>query len=304
MNRALIEDLSEYSPNAPESAAVNTTQSRGRTFSPRALTDIPPFPIVAIKALQVISSETGQLRELSDLITADPGISAEILRMANSARFTARVEVNSIFRAIHLLGLEHIKSLVVTAAMKSYLGGSLEVPALRACWRHSLACAVIAEMLARLGMLESDVAYTAGLLHDIGRLALVAGYPTLYADFLTHVETQPGDALQFERALFGIDHCRQGRLLASIWKLPAMFGDIAGRHHDAAAAGDSAMLSIVRHSCAMAEVLGFGVVSPLHPKTYQEVLDEIPERERRQIASDPSEVAHFIADKINAIESE
>jgi putative nucleotidyltransferase with HDIG domain len=224
--------------------------------------------------------------------------------MANSARFRARVEVNSIFRAIHLLGLERIKGLVVTAAMKSYLGGSLEIPALRACWRHSLACAVVAEMLARVGMLESDVAYTAGLLHDIGRLALVAGYPAMYANFLAKVETQPSDALQCERDLFGVDHCQQGRLLVSIWKLPEMFSDIASRHHDAAVAGDPAMLSIVRHSCAMADVLGFSVVCPLHPKTYQEILDEIPERERRQIASDPSEVAHYIADKINAIESE
>jgi putative nucleotidyltransferase with HDIG domain len=268
------------------------------------LADIPPFPIVAIKALQVISSETGQLQELSDLITSDAGISAEILRMANSARFSTRVEVKSVFRAIHMLGLERIKGLVVTAAMKSYLRGSLEVPSLRACWRHSLACAVIAEMLARVGLLESDVAYTAGLLHDIGRLALVAGYPTMYANFLARAEAQPCDALQCERDLFGIDHCQQGRLLVSAWKLPAMFADIAARHHDAADAGDPAMLTIVRHSCAMADVLGFGVVCPLHAKTYQEILDEIPERERRQIASDPTEVAHFIADKINAIESE
>lgn len=283
---------------------MTTIQGSERTVAPRALNDIPPFPLVALKALQVISKENGQLRELSNLITSDAAISGQVIRMANSARFGLRVEVHSILHAIHLLGLERIKALVVTIAMKSYLGDSLEIPALRACWRHSLACAVIAEVLGRVSLLEPDVAYTAGLLHDVGRLAMVAGYPTKYAEFLATAEKEQCDSLQCERDLFGIDHCEQGRLLVSRWKLPETFAAVASRHHDGPVAGEPAVLSIVRQSCRMAVALGFSVVCPAQPRTYQEILEEFPERERRQISSDPLELTHFIADKINSIESE
>jgi putative nucleotidyltransferase with HDIG domain len=269
----------------------------------RALTEVPPFPAVAIKALQVMSGETAQLRELSDLISTDAAFSGEILRLANSALFGVRVEVSSILQAVHLLGLERVKGAVVTIAMKSYLGDSLEVPALPACWRHSLACAVIAEKLARLQLMEADVAYTAGLMHDIGRLALVAGYPGEYAKFLASTETGPCDALASERDLFGIDHCQAGLLLVSRWNLPRTFIAVTSRHHDAAAAGDPAVLTTVRHSCMMADALGFNVVHPLAPRSYEEILSDIPERERVQLPREPSELVQYVAGKINSIES-
>jgi putative nucleotidyltransferase with HDIG domain len=282
---------------------VNTAQDLKRTSTPRALTEIPPFPAVAIKALQVISNEYGQLRELSELITTDAAISGQILRIANSVLFGGRVEISGILQAIHMLGVERVKGVVVTIAMKSYLGDSLEVPALRACWRHSLACAVFAEKLARVRMMEADFAYTAGLLHDVGRLALVAGYPGKYANFLANMETKPCDALQCERDLFGIDHCQAGLQLVSRWNLPVMFIPVILRHHEAAAAGEPAALSVVRISCRMADALGFNVVYPLEPRNYEEILSDLPMRERSLLPREPSELTHYIADKINSIES-
>ena len=262
---------------------MTTTQTRNRTHMPRALTEVPPFPAVAIKALQVISNEYGQLRELSDLITTDAAISGEVLRMANSALFGGRLQINSILQAIHMLGLERLKGVVVTIAMKSYLADSLEVPALRACWRHSLACAIIAEQLARLNFIEADIAYTAGLMHDVGRLALVAGYPSEYADFLTNLKKEPCDALQRERDLFGIDHCQAGLLLVARWNLPRTFIAVTSRHHDAPAAGDPAVLSTVRYGCIMAAALGFSVVHPVQPRNFEEILSQLTERERSQL---------------------
>ncbi len=267
-----------------------------------SLTEVPSFPSVAIQALQIISNERGQLRELSDLVKSDAAISAEILHMANSALFGIRTEVCSIMQAIHMLGLERVKGLVVTIAMKAYLNGALEIPALRACWRHSLACALVAEDFAKVGLMEGDVAYTAGLMHDVGRLALVAGYRKEYADFLVAAEHEPFDALQRERKLFGVDHCQVGKLLVTRWKLPKMFIDVTSRHQEAAVAGEPSILSTVRRSCQMADALGFSVVPPLQPQSYEEILGQLPERDRARFPGDSSEFVVHIASKINSLE--
>jgi HD-like signal output (HDOD) protein len=151
--------------------------------------------------------------------------------------------------------------------------------------------------------MEPEVAYTAGLIHDIGRLALVMTYPKEYSDFLTSTETKPCDAIERERELFGIDHCEAGGQLVTHWKLPKMFLAVTSQHHDAAEADEPALLSIVRHSCMFADALGFNVLHTPHPRNYREILNELPERERDRFPIEPTEFAHEIATKINAIES-
>jgi HD-like signal output (HDOD) protein len=281
---------------------VTLIVGRGHTSMPQALTGIPPFPAVAIRALKFLSNESGQLRALSELIATDTALSGEILRVVNSPLVGLRNEISSILQAIVLLGLEHVKGVVLTIATKSYLGNSLEIPALRACWRHSLACAVIAKELAPLSLVEPDVAYTAGLLHDIGRLGLVATYPRKYADFLTSVEKEPGNALQRERGLFGIDHCQAGGQLVTYWKLPRVFIAVTSRHHEAAVDGEPTLLSIVRSSCRMADALGFSVSRPLQIMNYEEVLSKLPARERDQLPREPTKLERSIAIQVNSIE--
>lgn len=279
-------------------AKEKTERKAGRGI----LAEVPVFSAVAVKTLQVVSKEFGQLQELSELIAADPAISSGILRMANSALFGARVEIRGILQAIHLLGLERVKGVVVTVAMTTYLGAWLEVPALRSCWRHSLACAVIAQELARISLMEADVAYTAGLMHDVGLLALVAGYPGEYADFLASAEQEPCDVLQRERDLFGIDHCQAGLLLVTCWNLPEIFRSVTARHHDPATAGEPRELSVVRLGCEIAEALGFNVARSIPSRSYEEIRNELPERERSRLPQEATELGHFIASRINSIE--
>lgn len=282
---------------------MTRTEKREQEFKPGQLTEVPAFPLVAIKTLQAISREREALTELSVLISSDTAISAGILHMANSALFNIRIEITGILQAIHMLGLERVKSVVVTVAMKSYLGESIEVPVLRACWRHSLACAVVAEEFAKASLMEADTVYTAGLMHDVGRLGLIAAYPKEYADFLLKVENQPCDGLACERDMFGIDHCQAGQLLVSRWNLPKIFSEVTLRHHDDPVIGESPIVSTVRRSCQMADTLGFGVVQPIHPFSYEDILENLPEREHKQFPTDSLELMQHIAARINSIES-
>jgi HD-like signal output (HDOD) protein len=282
---------------------MTTIEKREQKFNPGPLTDVPAFPVVAIKTLQAMSRERAALTELSILISSDAAISAGTLRMANSALFNIRFEITGVLQAIHMLGLERVKGVVVTVAMKSYLGASIEVPVLRACWRHSLACAVVAEEFAKASLMEGDTAYTAGLMHDVGRLGLIAVYPKEYADFLLNAENEPCEALAGERVVFGVDHCQAGQLLVSRWNLPKIFSEVTLRHHDDPVVAESPILTTVRRSCRMVTTLGFGVVQPIHPFSYEDILENLPERERKQFPKESSELMQHIAARINSIES-
>src|SRR5271156_2766009 len=127
------------------------------------------------------------MRQLGDLISSDPSFSSEVLTIANSAWYAPRSPVTSILQAIAVLGTNRLIGVCLTVGVRAYLGKSLNHESSRAIWRHSLACALIAEQLAQAGSMNRNIAYTAGALHDIGRLALAVIQPERYdALLMTH----------------------------------------------------------------------------------------------------------------------
>jgi putative nucleotidyltransferase with HDIG domain len=269
---------------------------------PWALINLPPFPAVALRLLRLIDKDEFGIQKLTNLIRADVALSTEILTIANSALFAFRTEITSILQATVLLGLQRVKSLAVTVGMRVYLTDSMKIPALLACWRHSLACALLAEELAVGNFMDKDSLYTAGLIHDIGRLALAVIQPAQYAHFLTHTEECPCDVLNQERELFGIDHCQAGLWLVEAWKLPRSFAEVTARHHGEPKNGESDILRLVRHACRLADTLGFAAARSLDARSYQKLLEELSAREQRQLPLDQETLALKIATKINAME--
>src|SRR6202161_2787409 len=192
---------------------------------------IPSFPQIAIRVLQLTNNEDVSIRQLGDLISFDPSFSSEVLTVANSALYAPRVPVTSILQAIAVLGLNRLRGVCLTVGIRAYLGKSLNRLSLRAIWRHSLGCALIAEQLAQGGSVNRNTAYTAGILHDIGRLAMVVIRPETYDALLLNYSGSASSILPHERALFGFDHCEAGRHLIADWKLPAGFEAIVSDHH-------------------------------------------------------------------------
>jgi putative nucleotidyltransferase with HDIG domain len=269
---------------------------------PWALINLPPFPAVALRLLRLIDKDEVGIQKLTNLIRADVALSTEILTIANSALYAFRSEITSILQATVLLGLQRVKALAVTVGMRVYLTDSMKIPALLACWRHSLACALLAEELADGNFMDKDSAYTAGLVHDIGRLALAVIQPAPYAHFLSSTEAYPCDVLNQERELFGIDHCQAGRWLVEAWKLPRSFADVTAHHHAESKNGESDVLGLVRHACRLADTLGFAAARSLDARSYQELLEGLSARERRQLPLDQQALTLKIATKINAME--
>jgi putative nucleotidyltransferase with HDIG domain len=269
---------------------------------PWSLIHLPPFSHVALQALQLIAKENITLRQLSDLIGSDPAFSSEVLTIVNSPIFSARNPIRSTLQAVSLLGLEQVKGVAVTVGVRNYLGSALRKPALRQCWRHSLACALIAEELAAIALMDKSIAYTAGMMHDIGRVALAAIQPDSYAALLESMQADAHEVLLRERELFEVDHCEAGSHLVASWGLPAEFLEVACRHHERDEAGRLDMLSVIRFSCRMADTVGFAAVRPKTLVKYLELVNQLPARERDRFPGDSESFAVNIAAKINSIE--
>jgi len=232
--------------------------------------DVPPFPAVALKALNLMAGTDTSLLELCNLIRTDPAFSTEVLRIANSPLVTFPKSITNILQASMVLGFRRLRSVVITVGLRSYLSSPF-TPLLHACWRHSLACAMIAERIASITSHDKDFAYTAGILHDIGRIAMAVTSPEIYSQVAIHGADQPRAMLDTERALYGMDHCQAGCVLVKTWQLPAEFFEIIDDHHNGKPRSDG-VGSIVAVSCMLADSLGFAAVPYRMPGSYPEIL--------------------------------
>lgn len=274
-----------------------------------ALSNIPPFPPIAIRLLESLSDENVQIQQLVELTRADPKLSLEILRRANSPLYGFISRVDSLRDALFLLGLDAVKALVLTVATGEYVERARRMPELHRCWRHTLATALIAEELAAVCSLPQDQAYTAGILHDLGRLGLLVAHTNEYAELLRSAdeEGQKEDStylLDLERERFGFDHCETGRLLAEQWGLPADISVVAGRHHDRTYGSEVDLLKIVHLSCQFADTLGYDVIQTSRPFTFENLLESLPQSVREQSRLNYDTLQETIATKIRGLDPE
>lgn len=249
-----------------------------QTAKPWALQELPPFPPVALRVMEELNRREPEVDRVVGWINADPSFSAELLRVANSALYGFSYEIVSVRQAAVTLGYDFVQSLAMTVALRNYLRNAMKIPALQQCWRHCLATALISEEVAVAVGATSDAAYTGGLLHDIGRLALMAAWPNEYANVLGTVAEHGFPLTDCERDIFDIDHCEAGRWLATEWKLPQELTGAIARHHDEGGKLDKDDLpSIVRAGCWLASALGFGALAERNPAARASQLPELPD---------------------------
>jgi putative nucleotidyltransferase with HDIG domain len=269
---------------------------------------IPAFPPVAIRVLGLLQDDDVAVDRLVELIRSDPAFAGELLRRANSPLLACHSEVASLEQALILLGYRRVRALALTVATGMYLRKAADIGELRKFWRYSLACALLSEELARACGVHEDVAYTAGLLHDIGRLGLMVAHPEQYAHLIRYAGEQlrtgqPVDIVQLERDLFGVDHYEVGRCLAEAWKLPEPLAEIAGRH-PRAVAQEWNTVRIVRLGCQLAIALGFGVLPSPHNPSLETLLGELPEPVRKRLPADPCVLGEEICRKLAELDIE
>ena len=269
------------------------------------LRNLPSLPTVSARLLGMMGRSDVNLKEISSLIVSDAVLTGEILRLSNSAMFNTRSEVRSILQALAILGTEKVKGLACTVALRSYLGNALQIPALKRCWRHNLATAVVSSEIADWARQDSGEAYTAGILHDVGRLGLIAVNPGRYLQLLDRASAGGGDLCAYEREAYGLDHAAAGEWLASSWGLPAYIGDAIRAHHVRTNTSYDQVGGLLYYGCRIADTLGFAAIDPKTDpgSPIQEYLDHLPSPVRDRLNIDIPELQLLIASRVNALES-
>jgi putative nucleotidyltransferase with HDIG domain len=267
---------------------------------PWALDGLPPLPLIAMRLVGLLGQEEPDIKEVGRIIAAEPVYAARVLQMANSPLFALRAQVKTLSHAIVLLGLARIKSITLTRALGDFVAPVLNVRALRVCWENSLAGALVAEKLARTCNMDPDFAYVAGLVRDIGRLALLVKHPESFTTLLTISAEQAFDLMTTERMLFDIDHCQAGAWMIERMPLPPELIEVVAHHHDVPDGKGFRMVHLVRVADRMTDTLGFAVVAPVPPLQFADVLQELPEPASACFAYDPAELRLEIEAKIQS----
>lgn len=279
-------------------------RSESAATVPWAYLRLPPFPQVAVRVLQLANNENVQLHQLCDLISTDPAFASEVLTVSNSLLYAPRYPSTTILQAVAVLGANTLQGMCVTVGVRAYLGKAMSYPAMRNLWQHNLACAIIAGKIAEAGSLDKEIAYTAGILHDIGRMALAVIQPKGYAALLEKHRGAPASMLEAERELFGWDHCEIGRQLIGDWKLPESFEVVVADHHsERRTDGAWDLGELVKASCAMATALGFAAFSGCVTANYIELLEALPALERTKFHPAAEALRSDVARSIHSIES-
>jgi HD-like signal output (HDOD) protein len=266
----------------------------------RGLSRIPPFPPIAARLLALLADESVPISDVAELVGSDPTFSARLLQCVNSVEFGLAVPVSDVMHALSLLGLDRTREVTVTLATGAYAAGALRTNELRRCWEHTVATAILADEIARACGAFIGHAYTAGIMHDIGRLGLLVAFPRDYERIIRDAADGCLDLLDFERETFGVHHAEAGRLLAERWNLPDDFRIIAGRHHDACEGEELDLLRIVHVACRLADLLGYYITRPLGPQHLDVVLADLPQRARESLKMPPEELRIRIERRIRA----
>jgi putative nucleotidyltransferase with HDIG domain len=269
---------------------------------PWALQDLPPFHPVARKLMLLAARDDVPLTRVEQVLRTDAAFASEVLRLANSPLIATRGGITSILQAVALLGVDHIKKLATTLVLRTFLTTGTVRDSLRGCWHHNLATALICERLGHSVHLDSETCYTAGLLHDIGRLALLRKYPGKYERILAVKGVNDLDLLQLEKAEFDIDHCQAGAWILEQWEFPKELSQVASLHHRRPENGELGLLPVVYAGCRIADLSGFSVGNQRVSGDIAEIADVLPDKARQQVIGEFDGLAEEVAFKINAIE--
>jgi putative nucleotidyltransferase with HDIG domain len=222
----------------------------------------PNLPAATTKLLSLLDDSDAAVVEIEEILRMDPGLTANVLKLSNSAYFGFPSKIGSIHKAVVLLGAKRLMQLVMTSCVNSVMNKS--VPGYNLSpgemWRHSVAVSVAAEgLIGELNALEADEIFTAALLHDVGKLVL----GEFVKDDIKKIEKILSKDISFEVAeqiVFGTDHAQIGAKILENWGLPSEIVSAVRWHHDPDAADEtSTLIDIVHVANVLCLMIGIGV---------------------------------------------
>ena len=194
---------------------------------------LPSPPAIAVRILEAVKKENTSSDELSKIITADPALTSKVLRAANSPIYAIPSKVNSIQRAITVIGFTALKnialSFVIANEFKKDSDDSFDFVYF---WKRSVTAAVSAELIAALVGKKSDDIFVTGLLQDIGIAIMYLSSPMDYIKVLNDKKSLQTKTIEAERKIFGLDHQKVGMEVLKYWGIPESIYGPVGFHHN------------------------------------------------------------------------
>lgn len=230
--------------------------------------DLPSVPAVASAVLEVTSDPNSSAETLREVIDRDPALCLRILKVANSSLYSFSREIETVQHAIALLGFRTVTSIVLAASLRKVFThfGLAE----KQLWEHSTISGAVAARLSSYGPIDvdRDDAFTAGLLHDLGKIALNNTARKKYTEVFSRVYNEGLSFVEAENEILGFDHAEFGACVAAKWKLSKSLENAIRFHHDQEGAEQlpeddkrlTALTSVVTASCTR---LGVGRRAPV-----------------------------------------
>lgn len=201
----------------------------------KSIDELPPFPEVALKALDVARDPRSAADDIVNIIQYDQSVTANCLRMCNSTFFGLREKAKSLKHAVVLIGTENLVKVILTNCSKiSAYSLAHEGYGLRAgeLWRHSVSCALLSQLLIKkTGQKDNHELFTAALLHDIGKLVIDGFIADDFEAIYSLMQEEHFGYVNAEKAFFGIDHAELGGIIAEAWKFPETLIGAIRNHH-------------------------------------------------------------------------
>ena len=260
--------------------------------------DVKTLPHVAIRLSQLIADENSPIKEFEKIIKMDPTLVMRLLQLVNSPYYGLQQKVESVSRAVILLGMKNLRNMVVVQALKEIFKISSEdhIFSRRKLWLHCAAVSICSQMISeRIFQEKGEDAFLCGILHDIG---IIVEDQVTHDQFIQCCNAYTPTSMSFteyEREIIGTDHCTVGYLLAKEWKLPVEVKDAIKRHHILSdEISESSISGIVQMAEYIVTKLNYpainGMQGRLSPALFEHMRDNL--LEYKSLANDlPEEMA-------------
>ncbi len=206
--------------------------------------ELPSLPEIYLRVSDLLEDDFSTAKEIGEAVQTDTSLTARLLKLVNSAYYGLPHQVSSITQTVSLLGRQQLHQILMGTVIAGIFSEDdiIDFP-LREFWQHSIKTAIIARQLAMQNahILDHEAFFTAGLLHDIGRLILAKVVPEVIAEVDARVAAGEGDVMTIENEILGLTHAEVGAALLKKWNMPSLLSQCVLKHHDIEHAGPFAI---------------------------------------------------------------
>jgi len=198
-----------------------------------SISDLPTIPVVASKVLELLDKPDVELEEVADMILTDQVLAARVIKIVNSPLYRSSQEIKSVKRALVYLGFRHIRELALTCSFIEAFQGKDGAFDVMTFWEHSFGVGIVAKIIAQKARyIDTEKAYLAGIIHDIGEVFLSYYYKKDFLRILQEIKSTPYKLVDAEDRFWGTNHSYIGVAIAKKWNFPPEYCEVIAHHHE------------------------------------------------------------------------